>query len=345
MSNLKNELKELHIKSHTLTYPWNYILQNIDHLNAIQILQLIVQKSQHLNIRGITINNKQCTFETIAQHIPEEQANVFFALYGLAITCVTGELHTYLKQYTRTDWVHLFIHIKIHKQPIFVYACQQNIQTLMQWMIEVMNDIRNFEPLIQQDIYGNTPLHYAVMRKQWKWTQRLVDKNCSPFVKNNKGKTPLMLTAPHQEHLEIFKKHNKQWFDALHEALVDGKEDAMWCYALINEGADCNQPELYNSPCDSLLIFARSGMDMNLPTDETFSIEQYRLMFLYGRKPIKWNNVLNAFSENEWVRMLHDISIGFDDVQMTQEYKDNLKSRRAIIDTTIKLQKFITNHD
>ena len=345
MSVLKNELIHLYAKSHTLKYPWDYILQNIEHLTAIQILELIVQKSDHINIRGITINKEQCTFENIAQNIPEEQANVFFAIYGLVITCVTGKLHTYLKHNTRTEWAHLFIQLKIHKQPIFVYACQQNIQTLMQWMIEVMNDIRNFEPLTQQDIYGNTPLHYAVIRKQWKWTQRLVNKNCSPFVKNNKGKTPLMLAAPHHERLEIFKQNNKQWFDALHEALVDGKKDAMWCYTLINEGADFNQPELYNSPCDSLLIFARSGMDMNLPSNETFSIEQYRLMFLYGRKPNKWNNVLNAFSENEWVRMLHDISVEFNDGKITQEYKDNLESRRAITDTTIKLQTFITNHD
>lgn len=341
MSAIKNELKHLH----TLEYPWNYILQNINHLNATQILQLVIQKSEHVNIRGITSGKQQCTFENIAQNLPEEQGNVFFALYGLAITCVTGKLHTYLEQYTKTEWIHLFIQVKFHKQSIFVYACQQNIQSLMQWMIEIMNDIRNFQPLIQQDIYGNTPLHYAVIRKQWKWAQRLVDKNCSPFVKNNKGKTPLMLTAPHHEHLQIFKQNNKQWFDALHETLVDGKEHAMWCYALINEGADFNQPELYNSPCDSLLIFARSGMDMNLPTNETFSIEQYRLMFLHGKKPIQWNNVLNAFSENEWVRMLHDISIEFDGAEITQEYKDNLKSRRAIIDTTIKLQKIITNRD
>lgn len=337
MSAIKNELKHLH----TLEYPWNYILQNINHLNATQILQLVIQKSEHVNIRGITSGKQQCTFENIAQNLPEEQGNVFFALYGLAITCVTGKLHTYLEQYTRTEWIHLFIQVKFHKQSIFVYACQQNIQSLMHWMIEIMNDIRNFQPLIQQDINGNTPLHYAVIRKQWKWAQRLVDKNCSPFVKNKKGKTPLMLTAPHHKHLQIFKQNNKQWFDALHETLVDGKEDAMWCYALINEGADFNQPELYNSPCDSLLIFARSGMDMNLPTNETFSIDQYRLMFLYGKKPIKWNNVLNAFSENEWVRMLHDISIGFDGAEIPQEYKDNLKSRRAIIDTTIKLQEII----
>tara|TARA_B100000795_G_C22548153_1_gene341437 strand:- start:373 stop:633 length:261 start_codon:yes stop_codon:yes gene_type:complete len=86
-------------------------------------------------------------------------------------------------------------------------------------------------------------------------------------------------------------------------------------------------------------------MDMNLPIDATFSIEQYRIMFLYGRIPNNWNHVLNAFSENEWVRMLHDISIEFNGAKITQEYKENLQSRRAITDTTIKLQKFITNRD
>lgn len=345
MSNLKPEIKHVHTKSQTLDYPWNYILENIGNLSAVQILQLVADESEHLNVRGVTINKQQCTFENIAEHLPREQSDLFYALYGLALTCVTGKLHTYLKKYISTDWIHLFMQIKIHKQPVFVYACQQNIQTLMQWLIELMNNIQQFTPLLQQDKHGNTPLHYAVMRKQWNWAQRLIDKQCSPFTKNNNGKSPLMLTAPHHEHLKLFKQNNKQWFDALHETLVDGKEHAMWCYALINEGADFNQPELYNSPCDSLLIFARAGMDMNLPTDETFSTEQYRIMFLYGRKPIQWNNVLNAFSEDEWVRMLHDMSIQFDGVHVTQEYKDNVQARRAIVDTTIHLQTFLTNHN
>ena len=78
MSVLKNELIHLYAKSHTLKYPWDYILQNIEHLTAIQILELIVQKSDHINIRGITINKEQCTFENIAQNIPEEQTHTIF---------------------------------------------------------------------------------------------------------------------------------------------------------------------------------------------------------------------------------------------------------------------------
>ena len=109
-------------------------------------------------------------------------------------------------------------------------------------------------------------------------------------------------------------------------------------YALIVAGADVNQPELYNSPLDSLLVFAKCGIDMNLPTCETFNSEQYRIMFLYGKIPTNWNNVLNAFSENDWVRMLHDISINFNNVNITQEYRDNIKSRKAITDSTLNLQ-------
>ena len=336
MSALKTQFK-----IHALEYPWDYILQNIDDLNAVQIMKLVVGRTNHLDVRGVTMHKKQCNFETIAQHLPQDKANVFYALYGLAISCVTGKLHTYVPQYTQKEWVHLFLQIKIHKQSIFVYACQQNIQTLMQWMIETMNDTQNFKPLLQQDKHGNTPLHYAVYRKQWKWTQQLIDKNCSAFQKNNQGKTPLMFAAPHHDRLSIFKGNDKQWFDALHDALVDGKEHAMWCYALVEAGADFNQPELYNSPLDSLLIFARSGMDMNLSTKETFSAAQNRIMFLHGRKPIKWQNVLDAFSENEWVRMLHDISIGFDDVKITQEYRDNVASRRAITEPTLALQNVV----
>jgi len=334
MSALKNNKHQIQSPPE---HPWNYIFNNIDSLNPIQIMEQVIL-IEHLDVRGIMVQDEQWTFETIASKLIRSKAEVFYTLFGLAITVVTGKIHPYVIQYTNMEWAHLLLQIRIGGEPIFVYACQQNIQILIQWMNEIMNKIQYFKPLLQRDKQGNTPIHFAVKRRQWKWTQRLIDKGGYSFEKNEDGKSPLMLAAPHHEHLAMFNKNNKEWFDALHDALIDGKKHAMWCYALIVAGADVNQPELYNSPLDSLLVFAKCGIDMNLPTCETFNSEQYRIMFLYGKIPTNWNNVLNAFSENDWVRMLHDISINFNNVNITQEYRDNIKSRKAITDSTLNLQ-------
>lgn len=324
-----------------LNEPWQHILLNVKSLTLHEIIELIC-KATHLNVSGVYYNNRQFTFKHIAPSLEQDKASLFKALYGLAITLATGVIHQSLVQNIRNEWVIEMLHIPWNGSPAFVFACQQHMQTVMAWMISIMNKLNVYTPLHQIDSRGNTPLHFAVVQKKWDWVTQLIEHGCSPYIKNDLGKTPIMLTAPYYNKLKIFKAESKEWFDALHETIVDGKEHAMWCHALLDAGADVNQSELYNSPVDSLIIFAQSGMDMNLPGTLSLTVEQNRILFMYGKIPTDWDEILYAFQENDWIRMLHAFFNG-KITQIPEEYRKNVLSRQCVTNKTFVIQSKIQN--
>jgi len=327
------------ISTKSIQYPWNFIITNIETLSPEQIIEYACT-AFHLNVSGVFDGQKQHTFEYFASfHVANESSsNVLKALYGLSITMATGVVHPYLQEHTRANWVLRLFNIKIHHSPVFVFACRQQYQTVVLWMVDIMNDLKDYAPIHQVDCDGNSPLHIAVLHRRWEWAKQLVEHGCSPFVKNMAGKTPIMLAAPYYEHLTMFKSDNVEWFDALHEALVDGKKNAMWCQSLIDVGADFNQSELYDSPLDTLLVLAHAGMDMNMRFDGVFSTEQNRVMYMYGKIDNNFDAILTAFEEDDWVRMLHQISRG-DYLSIFPEYRKLVSSRRAITKMTLQLQE------
>lgn len=328
---------DIYTATTSIQHPWNVVIPNIETLSPEQIIEHACTAS-HLNVSGVFYGQKQHTLECLSAKINESSANVLKALHGLSITMATGVVHPYLQKYTRAKWVLRLFDVKIHNCPAFVFACRQQYQTVVMWMVDIMNDLKDFTPIYQIDCDGNSPLHIAVLHRRWEWSKQLVEHGCSPFVKNVAGKTPIMLTAPYYKHLDMFKSKTVEWFNALHEALVDGKKHAIWCQSLIDAGADFNQPELYDSPLDTLLVLAHAGIDMNMRFSDKLSTEQHRIMYMYGKIDTNFDVILNAFEEDDWVRMLHQISHGYY-LSMFSEYIELVSSRRAITKITIQLQE------
>ena len=134
---------------------------------------------------------------------------------------------------------------------------------------------------------------------------------------------------------------SKEWFDALHDALVYGKNNVEWCSVLISMGADFNQIELYDAPIDTLKLLAKLGMDMNLgPLPELLTPDQRRVFYLHGHVPKDWKHVFEAFTDApDWSYLLYKLhSQGIVPERMT----GMIKSRRAITVETIQLQKALT---
>tara|TARA_B110001450_G_scaffold36530_1_gene32319 strand:- start:2150 stop:3211 length:1062 start_codon:yes stop_codon:yes gene_type:complete len=316
--------------------PWRYIIQNAATLSQEQVIEH-ASTADHLNVSGVFYEKEQHTLKLLAPKVA--CADAFKALYGLSVTMATGVVHPYLKQHVRTEWAIRLLSIKIHESPAFVFACRQKYHAVVIWMIEVMNQMENYSPILQVDCDGNTPLHIAIKNKKWEWAKRLMEHGSLPFLKNHKGQTPVMLTAPHFEYLTIFKQHSLEWFEALHEALVHGKKHPAWCQTLIDEGADFNQPELYDSPIESLLIFAHAGMDMNMSFDGELIDDQLKIMYAHGKIPTDFGRVLSVFQDDTWVRLLHNLVHGqhIED----EEYIQRIVTRRVVTKSTSRLQQII----
>ena len=331
-----SSLKSLSLEnfSSNVKHPWDHIFKNIATLTENDILYVVSCES-NTDISWF-IDEHQNTLEDLASNLP--MSNLFYAMYGIVLTCTTGKLHSYLSTYCQSDWVIDLFHLNFHGNPIFVYACQKNFEALIIWMVEIMNDLKDYSPLHQLDENGDSPLHLAVRYKKWDWALRLIEHGCSPSIKNNAGKTPIMLAAPHTERVcVLFTRASIEWYNALHEALVDGREHAMWCFKLIEMGADVNQPELYDSPVDTLVILAQSGMDMNLGSTVKLSAEQNRILFLNGKVPDDWSQVLDSFEENEWIRMFFNLHCDRT-TQVPEEYKQNVLNCRAVTTRSVDLQ-------
>lgn len=328
---------DIHQATKSLDYPWNYIIQNASTLTQEQIIEHACT-AKHLNVTGVFYQHEQHTFELLALKV--SCADAFKALYGLSVTMATGVVHEYLKNHVRREWAIRLFSVRIHDSPAFVFACKQKYHAVVVWMISVMNELKDYSPILQVDCDGNSPLHIAVLHKKWEWTKQLLEHDAKPYQKNNQGKTPIMLAAPHFEYLSLFKTRSREWFDALHEALLSGNKHPAWCQTLIDEGADFNQPELYDSPIESLLIFAHAGMDMNMPFKGPLTNDQLKIMYIHGKVADNFDRVLSVFQDEFWVRLLHNLKHGLHDIQ-DEEYIERLSSRQAITKNTLNLQQKI----
>tara|TARA_B100000683_G_scaffold160265_1_gene154584 strand:- start:30 stop:1109 length:1080 start_codon:yes stop_codon:yes gene_type:complete len=310
MSALKSDFKGLFLNAVSkLESPWRYILPVLDNIDVPTLMDKIGHHS--LDIAGVTVKNHACTFEKIAQRVENTDVSHFLlVLYGLVLTHTTGDIHPYIKQHMRTEWIPWILSVHINREPIFYGACRRSLRLWVEWMTALMEDVSFWRPLKQRGSNGDTALHLAVRHRQWEWSEWLVKHGVSPTIKNKAGETALSLAMPfHQclSYLEI-KHRNKEWFDALHHALVVGREDATWCVALIDMGADVNQVELYDAPVDSLAVFAKHGMDMNLgPLPQDITRESLQLMYAHGHVPRDWKQVVDSIRDETWMRTLFSI--------------------------------------
>lgn len=297
MSALKSDFTPLFEEAaQKLQQPWSTVLQSLD--KTPQELMDIIGQSK-LDISGVHVKGQQYTLETIATRVPNDVSHLLYAIYGLVLSCITGELHEHLTRYTRHEWVPWLLKANIDGSPAFLTACNRSLKEVATWMVGAMNECGNFEPLQVTTEDGDTALHIAIRKEQWEWAVWLVDKGVSPYQKNNQQQSPIMLVAPHRGKIELFKGNSPQeWHDALHDALVYGKHHPNWCETLIHLGADVNQPELYDATLESLQLCANYGMNMNLaPLPATLSLEQRRVFYLNGHVPQRWDWVLETFQD------------------------------------------------
>lgn len=345
MSAIKSDLKS-HFEHEMgkLPPPWCILLT---HALPLKECLDLVATATHMDVSGVYVKNTQYTFEKLAARCSGDAASLLYVLHGLAMSNTTGEVHTHLLTYQDEPWLPKLFSVRIHNEPIFVSACRRQLREFAGWMLDVMGDTNDYTALAAADADGNTTLHFSVMRQQWEWSKWLIDKGCSPLQPNVHGKTPLMCAAPHREQLCLFKKDGAEWFHALHNALVDGREHAEWCNALIEEGADVNQLALYDSPEASLTVFAKHGMDMNLgPVPEHVSASQFNILLMHGHEPVLWSKVIESVEDDVWLRLLHQIHF-IGQVPANKDYEKyctfvaNIKKCQAIADKTYTLQKKI----
>lgn len=317
-----------------LEEPWRSILPELEDLTPEQVIQKIGTTS--IKVSGVYVHNYQCTFEKIAERLNNTPvANMLFVLYGIAVSCTTGQVHPYLNTYMCEKWIPWVLKLYIHDEPMFVYACRHSMKSFVAWMISIMKQKSFWEPCSMVGKNGDTVLHIAVRRRQWDWAKWLLSHEGLPYQKNEQGFSPIMLAAPHHLRLDMFYTgESSEWYNALHDALVVGKHDASWCVALIDRGADVNQLELYDAPIDCLIVLAVHGMDMNLgPLPKNLSDEQRKLFYLYGRQPEAWDYVIGAFKDAKWLYFLHDFFEG-KETEIPDIYTENVSRRQCVTKKT-----------
>lgn len=336
MSALKSNLKEMYQeKIIQLNTPWRDIL-SFENPGCTDLQKL---EHQELQVAGIMIGSIQYNFEKISQlySCPKQKSHLLLALYGLAISCVTGTVHSHLQTYAKTEWYPIFQKMKYKNNYIFMHICKHSLNELAAHFIDKCD---SYEWLNERlDHNNDTALHLAIRNRQWEWAKWLIEKGLSPFDLNDQQETPLSLAMPHVDRLDMFcKVKNSELYNALHHALILGRENTSWCCALIEMGADVNQIELYDTPLESLLVFAKYGMDMNLgPLPDNLSIDQLRVFFMYGRQPTTWKHVIRAFPDDK-IQMFINIFHQKNKVE-DREYIQNIRSRQAITQCTIELKE------
>jgi len=336
MSALKSDFQPLFEEAVTkLEPPWSLVLHSLD-----QTPQHIMDIIGHarLDISGVFVKGQQYTLEKIAARFDGDVSHFLYVIYGLVMTCTTGELHEHLARYARHEWIPWLLKANIAGEPAFIVVCKRSLKSAATWMVGALNECSNFEPLTISTKEGDTALHIAIRKGQWEWAVWLVDNGVSPYQKNKKQESPIMLMAPHHTKIELFKVNSlEKWHNALHDALIYGKCHPEWCEALLNMGADVNQPELYDAPLESLQLFANHGMDMNLgPLPENITTEQRHVFYLNGHVPKQWELVMGDFND-EWPAKLYALHFK---QQVPEEMVYSLTNRKALTPETLNLQHY-----
>ncbi|MDA7838950.1 ankyrin repeat domain-containing protein [bacterium] len=327
-----------------LEEPWKSMLTHLDTMSVEDIMKLIGNTT--LVVSGVYVQGVQCTFEKISRRLHDTNvADFLMVLYGLVMSCANGELHSCLKDHMRPQWVSWMFTARVNSEPAFVLACRRSLKEMVEWMAHTMQEANDWSACAVQNASGDSALHIAVRRRQWDWAKWLLTHGASPYVKNHSGCSAIMLCAPHHEKLILFcGQKDMEWHSALHDALVYGRDDSSWCVALIDQGADVNQPELYDAPLDSLIVFAKNGMDMNLgPLPANRTPEQLKVFFVYGRKPSEWKHVIDAFEDVKWIKALRAFFQG-EHASLPEEYKHHILERQGITKNTRDMvQRFESN--
>jgi hypothetical protein len=335
MSALKSDFKPLFLHAVSkLESPWKTILPQLETLTVPEMVDLIGTTT--LDVAGVYVKGQQCNFEKISGRLHNKDiADFLLVLHGLVLTMVTGDVHEHLTTYMRLKWVPWVLSFWVWGEPVFVIACQRSLKAVVEWMTDTMREASYWEACRQVLKNGDSALHMAVRRRQWDWAKWLLDHGASPYTKNKKGDSSIMLVAPHHEKLDLFySKSDSHWYNALHDALVVGRRDSTWCVALLDRGADVNQLALYDSPIDSLIVLAKHGMDMNLgPLPNRRTPDQLKIFYLYGRRPTDWQHVIAAFPETEWIRFLHAF-YQYIEFEVPEVYRTHVEGRQAITMTT-----------
>ena len=318
-----------------LVSPWKDIFHAVENdADVFGILDII--GTHPLDVSGIYVDNVQYNFSTLAALVSGDLGDMFALMHAIKISCVTGVPHEDLIR-MRPEWASGFWALHVDDGPVFVLSCRKSFRGLAGFICKHLGP-EPLKTLEQCDTSGDTALHIAVRRRHWSWAKWLIDQGCDPHRKNHQGESPFLLAAPCWNTIDMFRTDDKaKWYNALHEALVKGRSDLQWTRAMLDAGADVNQPILYDSPIDCLLLFAHHGLDMNLgPLPDNMTPERYRIMYLHGRKPNDWSTVLDAFHEDEWVRFFRELYTG-KEVKMPDEFAYNIKRRIAISDESVKL--------
>lgn len=321
-----------------LEEPWKSMLSQLDTMSVEDVMTSIGNTT--LVVSGVYVQGVQCTFEKIARRLHDTNvADFLMVLYGLVMSCANGELHSCLKDHMRPEWVSWVFTARVNSEPAFVLACRRSLKEMVEWMAHTMQEANDWSACAVQNASGDSALHIAVRRRQWDWAKWLLAHGASPYVKNHSGCSAIMLCAPHHEKLFLFSGcEDIEWYSALHDALVYGRHDSSWCVALIDQGADVNQPELYDAPLDSLIVLAKNGMDMNLgPLPANRTLDQLKVFFVYGRKPQQWKYVIDAFEDVEWMKTLRAFFQG-ERTSLKAEYIENVKQVQCITETTLDVQ-------
>lgn len=284
-----------------------------------------------LDIWGVRGNGRSYSFEEMLAHVTH--VSLARALYGIYMSCCTGELHANLADIP-PGWFCCLFRVRVFGEPAFTLACRREMHAIVSWMVEKCP-----LPLVLgcplRD--GDTALHMAIRRRQWEWAKWLVTAECCRHSKNERGETPLSLMAPHGKYVHLLREPSVEWFNCLHDSLLVCT-DATWAGILLDEGADPNQPELYARPIGVLETLARCGMDMNLsPLPSGLTLAHWRIMYVHGRVPRDWSRVLRVFEREglaDWVGFLHRFSSEEPLTWIPPEYKSYLEKRRCITPET-----------
>ena len=282
-----------------------------------------------LDIWGARIGQINYSFSDLVANLDPESQRLARVIYGLFQTCATGEVHELVASQLRLEWVVPVFCLRIHGEPAFPLICQRQMHEVATWMMDWLQRCPNGLQVLNQHLSnGDSALHLAIRQRHWEWTAWLIKAGCHRYEKNQAGESPLLLMAPFEEHVHLLRSPTLAWYNTLHEAL--GVTSA-WTQRLLDEGAALNQPVLYAVPVDILLVLAINGLDMNLsPLPPGLTPSHYRILYTYGRKPQQWKQVLTAFDDPNWVQALYHFFEKGNDEFLTDEYKNNLQTRRCI---------------
>ena len=336
MSFLRTNLEEQFSEVITdLNAPWSTFYKNL-HKDVPALMHIIGDAP--IDISGVWYQDQQYNMAMIATLVSGPVSNFLKALHGLFITCTSGVLNPLLTNHLDNSWLEWLLKANICHEPAFLYICHRSLKTVAQFLLDEIETGGHNACLSYTNAQGETALHIAVRKRQWQWAKTLIAKNVSPYQKNKSGESALMLVAPFHDKLEDFKVEPlTDWYNELHDTLPYGRQSPEFCRKCLELGADFNQVVLYDSPAESLQIFAEAGLDMNLGPLPELSAEQRRIIYMHGRRPDDWKLVLDAFQESEkWPGKLFALHSSD---EVTEDMRVCLANRRAISQTSLDLQK------